>query len=347
MMTALKRNFWAGTSVLALAACTFAAGASAADFGKGAPGLKGSYGHKVAHVPAPAPIPEYEARYYVGLELGYAFSSSGTINETVPLGITPTAESMDDQGGQLNGGFTIGRYITPSLRGELSFSFRNDQGIGQTNESYGSSITLDGPTRQVEISPLIPPVLDGGGNVIVPGSPAVFQEFPTTDVHDVTVERRERSDYQFQTGLVSLIYDFHNGSRFTPFIGAGAGLTLYTLKRTISESVDCQRTTNTFVDPINNTTDITNYPSCVGFPTTSDVRESETATSWGYSLAAMAGVSIDVADSTKLDLGYRALYTSGTVSLGLPSATGLGSSVIKIEDRLDHELRVGMRWDIN
>lgn len=64
-----------------------------------------------------------------------------------------------------------------------------------------------------------------------------------------------------------------------------------------------------------------------------------------YAAAAMAGVSYKLSRSTHLDLGYRFTYfgdageTSGTDSFGNPVTVDVGS-------RMNHEIRLGLRYEI-
>ena len=58
----------------------------------------------------------------------------------------------------------------------------------------------------------------------------------------------------------------------------------------------------------------------------------------------MLGFSYKVWDNTKLDMGYRYLHLQGT------SVTGRSTSLVenlKIPDQHTHELRAGVRFDIN
>jgi opacity protein-like surface antigen len=56
----------------------------------------------------------------------------------------------------------------------------------------------------------------------------------------------------------------------------------------------------------------------------------------------MAGFSYKVWDNTKLDLGYRFLHLQGF------TVTGVGAPEnIKVPNQNIHELRAGVRFDIN
>ncbi|MEO0799402.1 MAG: hypothetical protein AAFY53_09395 [Pseudomonadota bacterium] len=347
-------GFLSGVALVALSAV---APAVAGDFNGSAPRLKGSYGHRVAHVPAPAPVPDYEPQYYLGLHGSFAFHSSGDIEgiETGPSGTSIAnsgfADSVQDHGDTSNlvsGGFSIGRYVSRNVRGEVSFDFRPRKSVATGSSEYQTTVIAEGPAETVVISPAIPPILDAAGNVVVPGQQAITQDYASVDSHVMDVSRQEQAKFTFQTGMVNAYYDFHNRSRFTPFIGAGAGLVLYNFQRTVSETSECRDTTNTFTNPTDGSVRVTDYGNnvCVRPPDVDDIQETRQGIAWGYALNVMAGVSVDLTESVKFDMGYRFLYTSGNVSVGLPTALG-GTTAIDIKDRVDNEVRVGLRWDIH
>jgi hypothetical protein len=120
-MTTYRKTLLAtGSAGALLAGFALSAPANAGDWNQGAPTLKGSYAAKVKAVPAPAPIPEYEAKYYIGVHGTFTAASSGTISaDSHDLEV----RSMSDTANFLGvAGFSIGRYITPSIRAELSHS---------------------------------------------------------------------------------------------------------------------------------------------------------------------------------------------------------------------------------
>jgi opacity protein-like surface antigen len=312
-MTTYRKTLLAtGSAGALLAGFALSAPANAGDWNQGAPTLKGSYAAKVKAVPAPAPIPEYEAKYYIGVHGTFTAASSGTIS-TPDVHIE--TKSISDTANFFNAGFTIGRYITPSLRAELAFDFRPLRGVTATSIHYTDFV----------------------------------EEAEASRAHLYNVERTEVNEYQYQTGMINLFHDFKNGSRFTPFIGAGIGAVLYTFKRQGNETSSCQQTfsrnlTDTGWVPEVNPND--GSPVCLNAPDREAQPGGETASSWGLALAGTAGVAVDITDNMKFDLAYRALYTSGTVE-STQRVTGGNDITIKIEDRLDHELRLGLRWDIN
>ncbi|MEO1720505.1 MAG: hypothetical protein AAFR23_09810 [Pseudomonadota bacterium] len=321
MTNAVTKKFLGSASLAALMVAGAAGSSLAGDFSRAAPSLKGSYAQRVAHVPAPAPVPTYHADWYVGLSGSFAPFSSGSISVS---GDHVPAKSMDQLDGIMSGGFQIGRYFHNGWRGELSFDFRPFQSVSTGDTSFNITRTSDVPA------------LTGPQNHPV----------DTTDTHHYEVGLRNEAKYAYQTGMVKGYYDFANSSRFTPFIGAGAGLTLYTFKRTASTDAGvCTHSVNSLggahVDPL------TNDPICTIAPAVVPSSNNNVVTTWGYSLSVMAGVAVDLSENTKFDIGYQGLYTSGTVSSSIGGGSDSISSRVEIADRFDHELRVGLRWDVH
>ena len=59
----------------------------------------------------------------------------------------------------------------------------------------------------------------------------------------------------------------------------------------------------------------------------------------------MAGTSVDLGPGVKFDAGYRMMWQGNTPSISLGSVMG-DISKIAVGARTDHELRMGVRWDI-
>jgi opacity protein-like surface antigen len=139
------------------------------------------------------------------------------------------------------------------------------------------------------------------------------------------------------TGLANLYADLPVSERFTPYIGAGIGYVRHQLKgRSFSRVTQCVDTSDchpTLVDA---------QPGAVVLNTTTTT----TAGGINYQLAAalMAGFTYKVWDNTKLDIGYRWLHLQGTSYTG--RSPGLVEN-LKIPDQNIHEMRVGLRYDIN
>jgi opacity protein-like surface antigen len=88
-------------------------------------------------------------------------------------------------------------------------------------------------------------------------------------------------------------------------------------------------------------------PATVGDQLASTVDSTAAATAGGHdyalAVAAMFGVAYQVWDHTKIDIGYRWLHLEGTTFHNKTSDRTLS---ITIPDQNNHELRVGLRYEI-
>ena len=139
------------------------------------------------------------------------------------------------------------------------------------------------------------------------------------------------------TVLANLYADLPVNDRFTPYIGGGIGFVRHQLKgRDFSRATTCIDTVDC-------------NPATAGDQAGDTVLNSTAATTAGginYQLAAalMAGFSYKFWDNTKLDLGYRWLYLQGASYAGRSLTT---VENLKIPDQNIHEVRVGLRYEIN
>ena len=145
--------------------------------------------------------------------------------------------------------------------------------------------------------------LNTGISGVFNGSPVSGNEFDSIDLKTALI-------------LVNGYYDFRReGSRFTPYIGAGIGVAVHTLD---------------------------NSP---GWPFIGVTNYQDTQ----FAAAAMAGVAVDLRKGWKLDAHYRYLYM-GDASMNTlvedPGATTWIDGDLKVEDITAHEVRVGMRYEI-
>ncbi|MBO6903271.1 MAG: porin family protein [Rhizobiaceae bacterium] len=117
---------------------------------------------------------------------------------------------------------------------------------------------------------------------------------------------------------------------FTPYVGAGAGVTHVTwtdLSSTyacVSGGVACPATATT--------------------PTTASGQ-----TSWRFSYAAMAGMAYDINDNLKVRLGYKYRKITGGPMSGFTAADrALGASGTQTNDPgfTQHEVKLGLRYEI-
>ncbi len=153
--------------------------------------------------------------------------------------------------------------------------------------------------------------------------------------HYASLEGVRRFGIKSDVFLANLYYDFDTGSRFTPYIGVGLGVTR-------------NKTTEGTVDTCGCTTAI--------------IEEGKDTHVAG---AAMGGFSIKLRGGEQqgsfkdgpvassrglyLDAGYRFMYL-GSVETGAIVHTGGGTTVAEdptVEDIHAHEFRFGLRYDLN
>lgn len=307
------------------------ASAIAGGLGEDAGSLKDSI-YAGVPVPAPSPIPMYSAEWYVRADFGYSLSTDSGASSSGP-GFTTFGDGLDGPA-MLSLGF--GRYITPNIRAEFSLDLRNDYKVGPNEQSY-SGVVTEAATS----------VLNGG-----PGG---------TNRHYYDVTRNDEVRIGNYTGLVNLYYDFRNHTRFTPYVGGGAGIVIHTLKRAHRESAVCNHSTNdTTGTEINYQASLADTtPVCASagtlpggdteanstdtntFPSQSDNVE----TGYGFAASLMAGVAVEIGHDMLLDLSYRYMWMGGDVKIIAPTLDH--TNTVSIGDITEHQLRVGVRWNIN
>jgi opacity protein-like surface antigen len=140
------------------------------------------------------------------------------------------------------------------------------------------------------------------------------------------------------TGLVNGYVDLPMGHAFTPYIGAGVGLVLHTFSRTLNQTITCTDAAVTDCDPD------TAGVQTAGFQVASFAGSGK---DYAFALAAavMVGASYDISHNTKFDFGYRALFLDGA-DFALGVGAGNPNQHVIIPDQTVHELRVGLRFDI-
>lgn len=313
----------ARSALMLCAVAAVAAPVSAAD-------MKGEYGARTVGsypaVPVPAPIPVPETfNWYVRGDAGYSLRSSGNLSVTGTPQISTVGPS--DQDGPYHGSLGMGRYVTPSLRIEFGLDLRNQQTIGRP-KPYMFSNMAAGP--------------------VLPGP------VQTIDTNYYTADRRDNTTLTSHSLMVNAYYDIKTGGMFTPYIGAGAGLSFAQMRRSFTESAACTYSTNSdpatdALPPYNLGVDpVTGQPirGCAASAATyAQGGGHKGVNDWGPALALMAGTAVQLRPGVSLDAGYRLMWQGSTPSIAMGSVMG-DISKIAVGSRTDHELRMGLRWDI-
>lgn len=281
-----------------LALAIFSAPASAADWG----GVREIGGDIPVPVPAPAPVPTYDiySDWYVGFSIGANVLQDATITDTDTdyFGDSTRgffARDSGDIGSTPIFGLNFGRYITPSLRAEFAIDYTPDAAI-----SKGGTLNYDATNS------------DG------------------VNTNHFDVFRSDKVELSRTTGLVNLLYDINTGTRFTPYIGGGVGFSWRKLRRSYSETSNCDVSVGGC--PINTPT----LPNTLNPPSGSNVKEQ-----FDFAAAVQAGIAYNITDSITWDNGWQMLWEGGAIASTAPSVSG--ENRITFKDSVLQQFRSGIR----
>lgn len=149
----------------------------------------------------------------------------------------------------------------------------------------------------------------------------------TNDVgEDVTVTTRDKTTREGGVFLFNAYYDLATNSRFNPYIGAGVGFALNILDRH------------------HETDEEVCAAGCPGGPALNQYVADNKSSTLSFAAAAMVGFTYDLGRSMLLDVNYRYLHTGGAdSSINVFDST----SVFKIDSTNEHQLRAGIRYNID
>lgn len=323
---------------LALTAATLPA--AAADWGGVSNGgIKDFGGAGGVPVPAPIPVPDYKANWYFRLDAGIGVISEPDLGET---GFLYGDDAIDGEFGPTRGmlpAWFNGDFNTLlTLGGGAGYYFGNGWRMDATVEKRSKDDAYANGSDEYETyshyDPPGPPV----GTIIWGNDPGGDLDGDTIVEADQHTRIRV-SDTTTIKGTVWMLngyYDVDTGGRFTPYVGAGLGFVWNQLSRTHTNTVDyC---TNEVAGPA--------LPGCAtgtytGPVTTTAEDKGDTVT---LAAALMAGLSYNISDITKFDVGYRYLFLGGTDAT---MDIGGTESSFKIGDQQIHQIRAGLRFDVN
>lgn len=324
-MKTISRNFALSLALLAGTTGVAFAGGDFPSYGYGS--SKDGYVSDGIPVPAPAPIPNYRASWYFRADFGYGTGGAakpslsqthGAADAEFPFNLGcamcgPTIYSnpvyKDDNNSLLTGGVGAGYYWTSRIRTDLTAEFRGENKIKVQNNYNYLKYGYDTPGG------VLPPVW-----------------VPVDAANDLRVfgKMKDETDIRGGVFLLNAYYDFNFGGRFTPYVGGGVGVAVNTLSR--SQTID-EYECSVVIDP-----------SCLWPTARPSVSAKEGVTTFSLAAAAMAGVSYKVSASTHLDMNYRMLWLQGTQ---VDMNVGGQPSKLTIADTLNHQVRAGLRFDLD
>jgi opacity protein-like surface antigen len=235
----------------------------------------------IVEAPEAPVVVEAAGGWYIRGDVGYALNGD-LEGEYVTYGapIGGSNTIFGELDNSFSGGAGIGYQVTKHLRADLT-------------ADYFSSADFNGSTV--------------GGPCSIGG--AVVTNCVSTD----------SSAYSALSVMANAYIDIGTYGRFTPYVGAGLGVT-HIKWDTLSNS-EC---------------DASNPASC------NPVVEHEGGKGWRASAALMAGASIDITCNLKADVGYRFRHVEGGRMFEFAGFGGPGD-----HDSLNtHEARAGLRWAI-
>lgn len=233
--------------------------------------------------------------WYLRGDLGYSFKTQGAARSYSVFSAGPPAAystntfATSEIESDFSGSLGFGYQFTDYLRADLTLDY-----------SKGS---FDGTTTAAGACPGMP--------------------FGTTCASS------DIADFKSYGVLANGYFDLGTFAGFTPYVGAGAGVTLVKW------------------DPLSNTSRcVAGAVACPGVATLAPVSHAG-EDSWRFTYALMAGFSYNVTQALKLDLGYRYSKTASGDMFRYDAPTAAAGAIgVQAQDRgiEKHEIRAGLRY---
>jgi opacity protein-like surface antigen len=313
--------------------------AAAADFGNVPPGgvinggIRDYGGAGGVPVPAPVPIPEYKPSFYFRIDAGYGVLSNPTVTEEGgQYGWTTNSDTQNGYSSTFGNGPDLQAFDPAWLSTDFGNLVTYGAGVGYyIGSGWRMDATLEARSRdEININGSASFVSNGWHNDIT--GARVYDSDLDSDgqLGDRTthVSIKDKTEIKGTVWMANMYYDLMKTDRgFTPYVGAGLGFVWNEMTR-------------------DHTTTVTSEATTGGCGCTRDYSKTTNTKTDTVSLAAalMAGASYQLTDISSLDVGYRFLYLGGT---GFTSDVDYSASNISISDQYIHQLRAGLRFDVN
>jgi opacity protein-like surface antigen len=263
--------------------------------------------YRNAAVPVPAPTPAPLERAEWYMRADIGWNFAA--HGGVDYETTLRAGDASDTADVVFGGVGFGRYISPGWRADFTIDAKPKRNVVPKNQQYTFTKTT---------------VLDA----------TTVPQRTQTDTY--LADHGEQASITNYSGMFNIYRDFDKTNGLQPYVGFGLGGGIARLQRNFQETSTCTQSVDS------STPGVINPCTTVG-PTAGGGKGT---TSWGLAAALMAGFTMDVMPGVKLDSNYRFMYESTAASVSGTSAEGKSIN-LKVGDRFDHELRTGLRIDIN
>ncbi len=294
----------------------------AGDWNNGAGSLK-DRGN--AAVPVPAPISTYDgpSGWYMRLDAGIGREGKRGAKES---GVSYGAGNGIDSYSSTGAGFgSSGSWFTDSS--DANFIYGGGVGY-RWNSNWRSDLTLEHRTVTEYKMRGTYQYNNNVINPIAPFAPLYVAPVPQTRINGVSNDNTEMKSGVL---MANTYYDWKNRSAFTPYIGGGLGLAYVSMHRN-------HTTTDTSCD----TTEVPIPCATTAAHRSFSGSGVENRLLWAGSLT--TGFSYAMTSVTSLDVNYRMLYIpSSNVDMSLAGS----NSRFSYNDIFEHQIRAGLRWDIN
>jgi opacity protein-like surface antigen len=314
-----RKIFAFSAGLLGLAATAMPA--LAGDWNNGAGSIK-DRGNAAVPVPAPAPLYDGPSGWYLRLDVGLGRESNHGANEK---GVVYGAGNAVDSYSATGAGFG-----SSSGWADHSFdpNFNYGAGVGYIwGRNWRSDITVD---RRSSTEYKMRGTYQYNNMIANPAPPGPLYVAPAAP-QQINGVVSDTTSMKSGVLLANTYFDWTNRSAFTPYIGLGVGLAYLDLERN-------HTTSDTLCDP-------TTVPVPCQAPTPhSSWSDSGTETRLLWAAAAHVGFSYAFTAVTSLDVNYRLLYIPGT---NIDMKVNNNTSRFSLNDITEHQLRAGLRWNIN
>ena len=279
----------------------------AGEWDDGASSIK-DYGNGPIAVPAPVPIPVFKAVWYFRGDIGAGFAGGPNGSEE------GLVYGRDRAAGTFNlpvGFLEDGKDTLVTIGGGVGYYWNNFVRTDVTAEWRSANhVNFEGTYRYL-------------------GTGAAGSR--------VNGEVQDRSSIGGGVFLFNAYYDFYRGehSDWTPYVGGGLGFSWDRIDRThITKEKLC---------PLGG-----GPGSCAQRGFREHLVAGNKTDSVSFAAAVMAGVGYRFSENVSFDFNYRFLYIGGTeVELGVDGRNFGGGSLVTIDDTFEHQLRAGLRFDVN